>query len=395
MARLSKKANGAGKRPEPESSKKPELEKSVVAMIRRLKGPVVVVESSQLKPWQSIAVVLFVAGFLSALVFSAASKFADAIRAAITPNNLITNVANVDYEDTAGTSFGPSTSNTVNINILPPTPPPDTIPPDPIDAISIQEATVGSITLIWQAPADDDGDRVASYDIRYAEELITNNNWERAVIVTQNMTPKDPDKSEKLTVYNLTADSIYWLGIKSSDAASNVSTLSNVAKGQTLKDLPPIDERLTKIKVKLNPEGRLRREFPDVELKLFDGISDAMLVHLTIPTDENGLAEATLPEILRKGKYHVLVHVRGFLDKKIKNLDLTDELEVEFDDLAAGNLNDDDEINGLDWTIMSSKWGTNDQSADLNQDTTVNSLDFSFMNKHWGRRGDDEFTSGN
>jgi len=62
-----------------------------------------------------------------------------------------------------------------------------------------------------------------------------------------------------------------------------------------------------------------------------------------------------------------------------------------FKDLAAGNLNDDGEINGLDWTIMSGKWGTSDTVADLNQDAIVNSLDFSFMNKHWGQQGDKEF----
>ncbi len=37
----------------------------------------------------------------------------------------------------------------------------------------------------------------------------------------------------------------------------------------------------------------------------------------------------------------------------------------------------------LDWSIMNSKWFTNDATADLNGDGIVNSLDFSIMNGNW------------
>ena len=48
-----------------------------------------------------------------------------------------------------------------------------------------------------------------------------------------------------------------------------------------------------------------------------------------------------------------------------------------------GDLNKDGIVNSLDWSIMNSKWFTNDSNADLNSDGLVNSLDFSIMNGDW------------
>jgi murein DD-endopeptidase MepM/ murein hydrolase activator NlpD len=48
-----------------------------------------------------------------------------------------------------------------------------------------------------------------------------------------------------------------------------------------------------------------------------------------------------------------------------------------------GDLNRDGVVNSLDWSIMNSKWLTNDAIADLNNDGIVNSIDFSIMNSNW------------
>ena len=42
-------------------------------------------------------------------------------------------------------------------------------------------------------------------------------------------------------------------------------------------------------------------------------------------------------------------------------------------------------VNSLDWSIMNSKWFTNDATADLNKDGKVNAIDFSLMNANWGK----------
>jgi len=48
-----------------------------------------------------------------------------------------------------------------------------------------------------------------------------------------------------------------------------------------------------------------------------------------------------------------------------------------------GDINGDGIVNSLDWSIMNSKWLTNDANADLNRDGIVNSIDWSIMNSNW------------
>src|SRR3989338_3752043 len=52
-----------------------------------------------------------------------------------------------------------------------------------------------------------------------------------------------------------------------------------------------------------------------------------------------------------------------------------------------GDLNNDKIVNSLDWSIMNSRWYTNDTTADLNSDGIINSLDFSIMNGNWLKNG--------
>ncbi len=49
----------------------------------------------------------------------------------------------------------------------------------------------------------------------------------------------------------------------------------------------------------------------------------------------------------------------------------------------VGDLNGDKIVNSLDWSIMNSKWFTNNATADLNHDGIVNSIDFSLLNANW------------
>ncbi|MES2315756.1 MAG: dockerin type I domain-containing protein [Patescibacteria group bacterium] len=53
----------------------------------------------------------------------------------------------------------------------------------------------------------------------------------------------------------------------------------------------------------------------------------------------------------------------------------------------AGDLNNDNIVNSLDWSIMSAVWFTSNSAADLNHDGIVNSIDFSILNRNWFRTG--------
>ena len=55
--------------------------------------------------------------------------------------------------------------------------------------------------------------------------------------------------------------------------------------------------------------------------------------------------------------------------------------------IFKGDINNDHIVNSLDWSIMNSRWFTNDSTVDLNEDGIVNSLDFSIMNGNWLKSG--------
>ena len=49
----------------------------------------------------------------------------------------------------------------------------------------------------------------------------------------------------------------------------------------------------------------------------------------------------------------------------------------------TADLNSDNTVNSLDWSILNASWGTSNTTADINNDGTVNSLDWSIMNSNW------------
>lgn len=74
--------------------------------------------------------------------------------------------------------------------------------------------------------------------------------------------------------------------------------------------------------------------------------------------------------------------------KKEYSFKNTDSITFEFSNLLIGDLNEDDTINSLDWSLMNKYWQQNNQTYDLTGDSTINSLDWSLMNANWGKQGD-------
>jgi len=90
---------------------------------------------------------------------------------------------------------------------------------------------------------------------------------------------------------------------------------------------------------------------------------------------------------LTPGTYDLFLSTPGYLKKKV-NQSLSNNLSVSFPILLAGNLNDDNIINSIDWSYMSGEWNTANTKSDINKDGTVNSIDFSYLNKNWDKTGD-------
>ena len=85
------------------------------------------------------------------------------------------------------------------------------------------------INLHWTAPGDDRNmGAPTSYEIRYSTVVITEENWGAATLARHKI-PEPPGSREAASVKGLTSGITYYFAVKTSYAAGNVSSVSNVA----------------------------------------------------------------------------------------------------------------------------------------------------------------------
>ena len=117
--------------------------------------------------------------------------------------------------------------------------PQDTISPAQITNLSASDATENSIKLIWTAPGDDaSSGQATSYDIRYSTSPINDTNWVNASQVVNEPAPAAAGTSQNMVISGLQMNTLYYVGIKTSDEVSNTSPLSNIA---SLRTKGPVD----------------------------------------------------------------------------------------------------------------------------------------------------------
>ncbi|OCT13411.1 hypothetical protein A8709_17520 [Paenibacillus pectinilyticus] len=110
----------------------------------------------------------------------------------------------------------------------------DTTAPSAISNLAAASPTSSSLSLSWTAPGDDGTTgTAASYDIRYSTSTITSANWASATQISGEPAPSAAGTSQSMTVGGLSASTTYYFAIKTSDEASNISSLSNVANATT------------------------------------------------------------------------------------------------------------------------------------------------------------------
>ena len=120
-------------------------------------------------------------------------------------------------------------------------PPPDTTPPAGITDLEVRLPWPGALGLIWTTPGDDDNmGTPAEFDIRYSDQPITEENWDSAIPVTDEPTPREVGARQSIRVHNLFSSRNYYFAMKTADEVQNLSVMSNVAIGATLpEDNPP------------------------------------------------------------------------------------------------------------------------------------------------------------
>jgi len=113
----------------------------------------------------------------------------------------------------------------------------DTQQPTRIGRLRTNDRSTGSVTLNWQAPADNlAGGTCDRYDIRYSTVPLSETTWESAVQASNEPTPLAQWTTQAFLVSGLDPETTYYFGIKAFDEAGNSSQLSNLTRPVTLAE---------------------------------------------------------------------------------------------------------------------------------------------------------------
>jgi chitodextrinase len=110
----------------------------------------------------------------------------------------------------------------------------DTTAPSAITNLSTNEVRRTSVDLWWTAPGDDGNAGTAtSYDVRYSTSPITAANFSSATQASNEPTPSANGITQTYTLSGLTANTTYYVALKTSDEVPNTSLISNVITFKT------------------------------------------------------------------------------------------------------------------------------------------------------------------
>ncbi len=116
----------------------------------------------------------------------------------------------------------------------------DLTAPAAIADLTVTGTTGTSASIRWTAPGDDGTTGTATtYDIRYSSSAITTVNWGSATAVTGEPAPAAAGTQQTFTINGLTPGRSYYVAIRATDDAGNVSGLSNVPTATTPDTVAP------------------------------------------------------------------------------------------------------------------------------------------------------------
>lgn len=110
----------------------------------------------------------------------------------------------------------------------------DSIAPSAIIDLEVISSSTTSVEIGWTATGDDLQTGTAySYDFRYSEDPITENNFTDAHTSVNYIYPDTSGTNQTLSVPGLEPATLYYFGIRVMDEVGNTSLLSNIASGYT------------------------------------------------------------------------------------------------------------------------------------------------------------------
>jgi hypothetical protein len=103
-----------------------------------------------------------------------------------------------------------------------------------------QGSGADTLVLRWTATGDDGNvGTAASYEIRFSQSPINNNNWSSATVIGGPPAPQVAGTRQTTVVRGLARGTTYYFAIRATDDAGNESGLSNVARWDWVLDTAP------------------------------------------------------------------------------------------------------------------------------------------------------------
>ncbi len=116
----------------------------------------------------------------------------------------------------------------------------DTVPPDPVIDLFVEESGKDWIRIIWTATGEDKQAGQASTQlIRIAPKLRQLKEWNPATEIPNTLQPSPAGMKDSFTITGLKSNSTFFVAVKSVDGFSNVSEMSNIVRGKTKDAVPP------------------------------------------------------------------------------------------------------------------------------------------------------------
>lgn len=261
-----------------------------------------------------------------------------------------------------------------------------TIPPADIVDLAVVNVGSSSVQLTWSAVgADGYVEPATAYDMRVASYNFTMASWSSLTRVNGTPTPGQPGIQESFSVTGLSPATGYYIAVRGVDSFGMMSAVYNMVSFTTASAGPTsvsnvvFSPRLEAVQI---PSGK------SVTITLYNAGTAVSAGTFTATTDATG--RVALPGTLSipAGLYDIRTSFQGYLRKKLFEYNISSNATITLPILPAGDINNDNIINSLDWSVMSGKWFSNDATTDINKDGIVNSIDWSFLSKNWFATGD-------
>lgn len=260
------------------------------------------------------------------------------------------------------------------------------IPPASIFDLKVVNVGSSSAQLTWSAVgADGYVESATAYDMRIAEYSFVMSSWNSLARVTGTPTPAQPGMQESFTATGLYPNTTYYIAVRAVDSFGTMATSYNMvwftttSAGSTSVSNVLFSPRLEATQI---PSGK------NVTIALYTAGTATVAAQFTALADTAGRVTLPATATISAGLYDIMVSSQGYLRKKLFEYNVSSNAIITLPILPVGDINNDNIINSLDWSVMSGRWFSNDATADINKDGIVNSIDWSYLSKNWFVTGD-------